>query len=176
MWDCVCLQQAFEFFPDLCECVDFPQCGTPDAGECCTANPSGLPGCNHSDCCYGVCLIDPFCCNVAWDSLCANEAVGLCQNCDGPCGFANESCCNDAWSQACVDLAMELCDVCMPPDPGDLDQDGDVDVNDYAIFESCLTGPEGGLLAGCVPADLHADSDVDLQDFAVLSLNFTGSP
>jgi len=49
---------------------------------------------------------------------------------------------------------------------GDCSVDGDVDLNDYADFESCLAGPGGGLAAGCGCADLDCDNDVDLADFA----------
>ena len=52
-----------------------------------------------------------------------------------------------------------------PPVPGDYDGDGDVDLDDYANFPDCLTGPGGGILPDCDPFDLDADGDVDLQDF-----------
>jgi hypothetical protein len=54
-----------------------------------------------------------------------------------------------------------------PPVVGDLDGDGDLDIADYAIFAGCMTGPNGGLLAGCGPSDLDADrADVDLPDYS----------
>lgn len=52
-----------------------------------------------------------------------------------------------------------------PPIPGDHDGDGDVDLDDYASFPDCMTGPAGGLLAGCTPFDFDADTDVDVVDF-----------
>ena len=87
--------------------------------------------------------------------------------------------------------------------PGDLDSDGDVDLDDYVIFEGCITGPMDSLAAdydhdgdvdlddftaweqclagpgaapgaGCEDMDLDADSDVDLDDFAVFQRSFTG--
>ena len=54
--------------------------------------------------------------------------------------------------------------------PGDCDDDGDVDLIDYACFHGCLTGPAGGLLPGCEPFDFDADNDVDLLDFAQMCL------
>ncbi|MCH8965917.1 MAG: hypothetical protein IIB58_13210, partial [Planctomycetes bacterium] len=48
---------------------------TPKAGPCNQAN--GTPGCDDSACCHSVCDLDPYCCEVAWDALCAgpNEIV-----------------------------------------------------------------------------------------------------
>jgi hypothetical protein len=64
-------------------------CGSPDAGDCCTAN--GTPFCNDADCCAAVCAADGFCCSVAWDALCADQATDLCAICaiDPP---ANDEC------------------------------------------------------------------------------------
>ena len=64
--------------------------------------------------------------------------------------------------------------------PGDLDEDGDVDLSDFAAFSNCLAGPENATPpGGCTPqafdaCDLDNDSDVDLDDFAAFSVNFTG--
>jgi len=58
------------------------------------------------------------------------------------------------------------------PPPGDLDRDGDVDLEDYAVFHDCMTGP-GSVFAGeCGEADLDGDSDVDLKDLVVLQTNY----
>ena len=47
----------------------------------------------------------------------------------------------------------------------DYEPDGDVDLDDYAEFSTCLTGPQGGPLSfDCEVFD--ADCDVDLADFA----------
>jgi hypothetical protein len=65
---------------------------------------------------------------------------------------------------------------------GDLEQDGDVDVNDVGVFADCATGPHvlydiQNLPAACtlspdeedlLPADFDADGDVDQADFSVL--------
>ena len=59
--------------------------------------------------------------------------------------------------------------------PGDCDDDGDVDLIDYACFIDCLTGPGGGLLSGCDPFDTDVDGDVDLHDFGAFTRHFTGS-
>jgi len=56
-------------------------CG-PDGGDCCTAN--GSPGCQDVPCCAQVCALDPFCCDVQWDDICASVAVALCATCADP--------------------------------------------------------------------------------------------
>ena len=59
--------------------------------------------------------------------------------------------------------------------PGDCEDDGDVDLLDYNRFESCLTGPDGGVAAGCECFDVNRSGTVDLLDFAVAQTTFTGS-
>ncbi len=50
--------------------------------------------------------------------------------------------------------------------PGDYDDDGDVDLDDYAEFPNCLTGAQNGPYdPGCEVFDFDADQDVDLADF-----------
>lgn len=53
--------------------------------------------------------------------------------------------------------------------PGDCNNDGNIDLADYACFYACLVGPEGGLLTGCDPFDFDSDGDVDLADFSELA-------
>jgi len=62
--------------------------------------------------------------------------------------------------------------------PGDLDGDGDVDVDDFAALADCLNGPDNSPAPACSPdtdADLDADGDVDVKDFATFTQHFTGS-
>jgi hypothetical protein len=83
-WDGICASEAQALCPVLCEGQG--PCTNPDAGDCCTAN--GGIGCNDEECCNAVCAVDPFCCQVAWDGICASEAVGLCAICGAePCEF-----------------------------------------------------------------------------------------
>jgi hypothetical protein len=59
--------------------------------------------------------------------------------------------------------------------PGDCDSDGDVDLDDFAEFESCLDGPGAGLSepdCGCY--DFDSSGDIDLDDFAEFQAVFTG--
>jgi hypothetical protein len=57
----------------------------------------------------------------------------------------------------------------------DLDQDGDVDLVDFGMFQSCFNGPNRPALAGCtVDADFDNDTDVDLVDFGTFQTCFNG--
>jgi len=59
--------------------------GCPATGSCCEDHDT--PGCEDSSCCTAVCASDPFCCESAWDSLCAGAAEDLCPELCGPvCG------------------------------------------------------------------------------------------
>lgn len=60
-------------------------CGDPGAGDCFTN--TGSPFCSDADCCNAVCAVDAFCCDTAWDGLCAAEAQGICA------GAVTEACC-----------------------------------------------------------------------------------
>ena len=66
------------------------------------------------------------------------------------------------------------------PTPGDIDDDGDADLLDFALFADCMGGP--GVTTpppGCDPVDFKRadlqgnDGDVDLNDHARLQHGFT---
>ena len=57
--------------------------------------------------------------------------------------------------------------------PGDLDHDGDIDLDDYVLFEDALDGP--GVAPSNPEADLDNDGDCDLEDCAIFAKNFSGS-
>jgi parallel beta-helix repeat protein len=65
-------------------------------------------------------------------------------------------------------------------EPGDIDGDGDVDLNDFATFALCFYGPNITVPpAGCSAdercmADADGDNDVDLDDFNTFALSYTG--
>jgi hypothetical protein len=87
-----------------CEpCVVPPgPCDNPDSGDCFVDN--GTPGCNIPECCDLICGLDPFCCDVEWDGICADEALDFCEvpaegGCclpDGTCQVLREDDCADA--------------------------------------------------------------------------------
>ncbi|HOV76684.1 MAG TPA: choice-of-anchor Q domain-containing protein [Sedimentisphaerales bacterium] len=58
---------------------------------------------------------------------------------------------------------------------GDLDGDGDVDVADFGVFQSCFNGPNRPYRqTGCDDGDFDADGDVDRADFARFQSCFNG--
>ncbi len=122
-WDELCANIA----TGLC---DF--CGEDAAGSCFEAND--VPGCDFDACCNAVCDVDPFCCDVAWDQICVNQAQSICLTLSctpdaGDCNDANGSpgcndaaccelvcaldffCCDTEWDDLCVDQALDICDL-----------------------------------------------------------------
>jgi hypothetical protein len=66
-------------------------------------------------------------------------------------------------------------DECEPPViPGDFDYDGDVDNNDFGLFEDCTSGPNTPLIPGCEDKDLDIDNDVDQEDYGVFQRCISG--
>ncbi len=64
----------------------------------------------------------------------------------------------------------------MPIPPGDCEDDGDVDLTDYAQFRACLSGPAGGAPnTTCRCFDVDRSGRVDLVDVAIVQSTFTGS-
>ena len=61
----------------------------PPMCDCCSGG-NGI-GCNCQPCEDIVCDLDPFCCNIGWDTLCDGEAAMLC------------TCCTDGCSVGCGD-------------------------------------------------------------------------
>jgi hypothetical protein len=59
--------------------------------------------------------------------------------------------------------------------PADFDEDGDVDLTDFATFQGCFNGPNRPAKPGCAGnADFDGDLDVDLADFSMLQSCFNG--
>lgn len=57
----------------------------------------------------------------------------------------------------------------------DSDNDGDVDLSDFDIFEACVSGPAAGYDPACADMDMNNDGGVDLLDFAVIQRFFTSA-
>ncbi len=58
---------------------------------------------------------------------------------------------------------------------GDYECDRDVDLDDYANWPDCMTGPDAGPYPeGCAAFDFNFDADVDLLDFAELQGRLPG--
>lgn len=66
------------------------------------------------------------------------------------------------------------CSASAIPRGGDADGDLDVDLEDYAAFDACVTGSAGRGGPTCDFADADADGDVDLEDFGAFQARFTG--
>jgi hypothetical protein len=49
--------------------------GDPPVEHCNCCDGHGGQGCDNADCMALVCDLDPFCCSVTWDSICADEAL-----------------------------------------------------------------------------------------------------
>jgi hypothetical protein len=58
--------------------------------------------------------------------------------------------------------------------PFDLDRDGDVDFDDFGIFQTCYSGPSVVADQDCLAADFDDDQDVDQTDFGLLQRCYSG--
>ena len=76
----------------------------PGPGDCCVAN--GTPGCDHETCCNAICAIDPFCCDIEWDGICADEANADAINCPQCQPVPSGACCAGT---DCVVVTEDAC-------------------------------------------------------------------
>lgn len=73
------------------------------------------------------------------------------------------------------DLAFVL--IGEPRSSADIDGNGEVNLDDYARFQECFTGPDGGPVEpGCEVADYDNDGDVDLTNWGAFQIAFTEAP
>ncbi len=77
------------------------------------------------------------------------------------------------------DVANGVCDypvTTAPPVPADFDQDDDVDLTDFAMFQQCFNGPNvAPAQPACETRDLDGDADVDLADFTQFQACYNGA-
>jgi hypothetical protein len=191
-WDALCVEAALA--NPLCNCI------CPESNHNCFT--TGDPGCTSKECCAAVCVIDPFCCEVAWDPLCVEEAIELCDGCGDPvsgdCCIEHDApfcddrdccervcatdafCCKVAWDALCASAALTnaLCDCACPADlspPGG----GDGMVNAGDLGELLANWGLCSDPANC-PADIFppgsGDDEVDAGDLAELLANWGPCP
>jgi hypothetical protein len=58
--------------------------------------------------------------------------------------------------------------------PADYDRDGDVDQNDFNLFDTCFSGPQVPRTGDCAARDLDGDGDVDQSDFGIFQRCYSG--
>jgi len=123
--------------------------------------PEAGGGCDDPICENAVCNAPdfglPYCCNQEWDWRCAEYAFDLCTGVGGPGSifldfgappYQDETLKTYVDFLACFSGACstDTCDPPIYPEPcclaKDYDEDGDVDGDDYALFEIGLTGPK----------------------------------
>ncbi len=86
-------------------------CGECQASNCCF--PHGGQGCDDPACEAAVCAVDPFCCDTAWDGICAEEAQDLCGDlCSGSGGVTcvggdDDSCGTESQVTWCAQAGAE---------------------------------------------------------------------
>jgi hypothetical protein len=64
-------------------------------------------------------------------------------------------------------------EVSAPLLPGDFDQDGDVDLDDFYVFATCFEGDGGRLDPACTQGDFDNDGDVDCLDWQLFRQAWT---
>ena len=92
---------------------------------------------------------------------------------------------NNSITEAAIDAVTVFDPECLLAvcTPGDFDEDGDVDLDDYEVFADCMEGPgvlPSPTLPGVTPQqclaafDFDADADVDLEDAGGFTASYTG--
>jgi hypothetical protein len=81
---------------------------------------------------------------------------------------------NNSLTEAAIDAFMVRDLTCVDLGNGDFDVDGDVDLLDFARFQTCFGKPAAG---ECLPAQMAGVITIDLADFAVFTGNLeAGGP
>ena len=120
---------------------------------------------------------------IAFDGLAltggtGDVTIGACcvDNATAPCidGLAQSECqtMNGRWAGFGTTCATHTC---CPVPFADADYDGDVDQDDFGVFQVCYTGPTGGVPAGCTCFNRVADNTIDGLDLNAFLNCFTGA-
>jgi len=153
-----------------------PVCG-PGNGDCCVEGGNGTPGCDDEACCEEICALDPFCCDISWDGICADEAQDFCDICggggEGPGGCEGDDECDDGdacTDDACVDGQCVNTEI-------DCD-DGDQCTDDFCVDGACQSEDNGECCPGCdtCDGDVNCDGSVDPLDSGAVLARFGLDP
>ena len=121
-------------------------CGAEASGSCFLQN--GTASCDDLDCCTGVCLIDPYCCETLWDGNCVLIASFSCSTGGGSCGDPRSGDCLEAnGTPACRDAGC--CEAVCDLDPRCCEVVWDVlcvGAAQSVCSEGCALGPDAGTL------------------------------
>ncbi len=126
------------------ECDVNRQCGPSSgvcgvSGSCLDPAGNGGLGCECAACCLAICALDPFCCNVRWDQVCALEASTTPE-----CSFTG-----NGQSQDCNEnLIPDECEA---------------DCNGNSQFDGCdiASGSSRDCDGNSIPDECQADADQD---------------
>ena len=144
-WDASCADFA------LTLCGGDSGCGDPTSGGCDV--PNGTPGCDDLDCCTSVCSVVPYCCDTAWDSLCAAASVTVCF--DGPAP-ENDLCADatDLGTGDSITAFSTLGAINDGPDlPAECESFGEVTIRGDVWFTWTASTDETVLISTCNDAD-----------------------
>jgi hypothetical protein len=143
-WDDVCADEAASLCGDLCDAIV--------SSTCCV--PNGGLGCDDARCQAAVCAIDPFCCDTAWDGICAEEAASLCGDlCRGIVGSSN--CCEGHGGLGCDDAACQATVCGVDPFCCDVAWDGICAGEAESLCQELCFGSPGG----CTYTPVDCDDD-----------------
>ncbi len=123
----------------LCDPENY--CGSEATGDC--LKPHSGPFCSDTDCCNYVCSVDVSCCELSWDTECAELAGAQCTSCgglgtgscfdphdnpycdDGDCCAlicsTRPLCCVLDWDEDCAEAGQDQCLACGSPITGPCD-------------------------------------------------------